>query len=233
MLEDSSGESENEPEGQDRSGEREDEPEGQDRSGESENEPEGEDSSGDREDEPEGQDRSGEREDEPEGQDRSGEREDEPEGEDSSGRSKQNEGIQEESSSGLNQVEGGFLVESVLKVSDSHQAKRYLVTLDELQRRCSPPESYSANTVVSYLRKAKGQKTKITEKLAELEVNPSKRTKFTSQCSKLCEDECKDLAGDIMFLAAKFIPQKRWVKPCLKKGMSMQLWSKPKTAGRL
>ncbi|XP_026117588.1 uncharacterized protein LOC113096419 [Carassius auratus] len=218
MLEDSSGESENEPEGQDRSGEREDEPEGQDRSGESENEPEGEDSSGDREDEPEGQDRSGEREDEPEGQDRSGEREDEPEGEDSSGRSKQNEGIQEESSSGLNQVEGGFLVESVLKVSDSHQAKRYLVTLDELQRRCSPPESYSANTVVSYLRKAKGQKTKITEKLAELEVNPSKRTKFTSQCSKLCEDECKDLAGDIMFLAAKFIPQKRVGEALLKEG---------------
>ncbi|KAK9956293.1 hypothetical protein ABG768_014038 [Culter alburnus] len=113
---------------------------------------------------------------------------------------------------------GGFLVESVLKVSDSHQAKRYLVTSDELQRRCSPPESYSANTVVAYLRKAKGQKKKITETLAELEVNPSKRTKLTSQCSKLCEDECKDLAGDVMFLATKFIPQKRVGEALLEEG---------------
>nr|XP_055046720.1 uncharacterized protein LOC129432363 isoform X2 [Misgurnus anguillicaudatus] len=82
---------------------------------------------------------------------------------------------------------GGFLVESVLKVSDFNQAKRYLVTSEELQRRCSLPECYSANTVVAYLRKAKGQKQKITEKLVELEVTPSKRTKLTSQCSKLCE----------------------------------------------
>lgn len=40
---------------------------------------------------------------------------------------------------------------------------------------------------MAYLWKAKGQKKKITEKLAELEVNPSKRTKLTSQCFKLCE----------------------------------------------
>ncbi|XP_076833502.1 transcription factor AP-2-epsilon-like [Brachyhypopomus gauderio] len=104
---------------------------------------------------------------------------------------------------------GGFLVESALKVSDFHQAKRYLVTSDELQRRCSLPESYSANTVVAYLRKAKGQKRNIEEKLAELGVKPTKRTKLTSQCSKLCEDECSDLAGDIMYLATKFIPQKK------------------------
>ncbi|XP_048012822.1 uncharacterized protein LOC125246020 isoform X2 [Megalobrama amblycephala] len=215
---DRSGEREDEPETQDRSGEKEDEPETQDRSEEKEDEPEGQDRSGEKEDEPETQDRSGEKEDEPETQDRSGEREDEPEGQDSSGGSNQNEGIQEESSSGLNQVQGGFLVESVLKVSDSHQAKRYLVTSDELQRRCSPPESYSANTVVAYLRKAKGQKKKITETLAELEVNPSKRTKLTSQCSKLCEDECKDLAGDVMFLATKFIPQKRVGEALLEEG---------------
>ncbi|XP_067309063.1 uncharacterized protein [Pseudorasbora parva] len=113
---------------------------------------------------------------------------------------------------------GGFLVESVLKVSDAHQTKRYLVTPEELQRRCSPPESYSANTVVAYLRKAKGQKKKITEKLVELEVNPSKRTKLTSQCSKLCEDECSDLAGDIMHLATKFIPQKKVGEALLEEG---------------
>ena len=40
---------------------------------------------------------------------------------------------------------------------------------------------------MAYLRKAKGQKRNIEEKLAELEVKPSKRTKLTSQCSKLCE----------------------------------------------
>ncbi|XP_048040311.1 uncharacterized protein LOC125264721 isoform X3 [Megalobrama amblycephala] len=105
----SSGEREDEPEGQDRSGEKEDEPETQDRSEEKEDEPEGQDRSGEKEDEPETQDRSGEKEDEPETQDRSGEREDEPEGQDSSGGSNQNEGIQEESSSGLNQVQGKVL----------------------------------------------------------------------------------------------------------------------------
>nr|XP_055041849.1 uncharacterized protein LOC129429302 isoform X1 [Misgurnus anguillicaudatus]XP_055046709.1 uncharacterized protein LOC129432363 isoform X1 [Misgurnus anguillicaudatus] len=113
---------------------------------------------------------------------------------------------------------GGFLVESVLKVSDFNQAKRYLVTSEELQRRCSLPECYSANTVVAYLRKAKGQKQKITEKLVELEVTPSKRTKLTSQCSKLCEDECSDLAGDLTYLAAKFIPQKKVAQALLEEG---------------
>ncbi|XP_073685766.1 uncharacterized protein [Garra rufa] len=113
---------------------------------------------------------------------------------------------------------GGFLVESVLKISDFHQTKRYLVTSEELQRRCSPPESYSANSVVAYLRKAKGQKNKISERLAELDVTPSKRTKLTSQCSKLCEDECSDLAGDVMHLAAKFIPQKRVAQDLLEEG---------------
>ncbi|XP_026056936.1 uncharacterized protein LOC113042352 [Carassius auratus] len=108
-----------------------------------------------------------------------------------------------------------ILVESALKVSDFHQAKRYLVTSDELQRRCSLPESYSANTIVAYLRKAKGQKKKIIE---ELEVKPSKRTKLTSQCSKLCEDECRDLAGDIMYLATKFIPQKKVAEALLEEG---------------
>ncbi|XP_036421581.1 uncharacterized protein LOC118804846 isoform X3 [Colossoma macropomum] len=133
-------------------------------------------------------------------------------GEDNTGKSnRDNTGIQGEDNTGHNQEDQtrGFLVESVLKVSDFHQAKRYLVTADELRRRCSLPESYSSNTVVAYLRKAKGQKRNIEEKLAELEVKPSKRTKLTSQCSKLCEDECNDLAGDIMYLAAKFIPQKR------------------------
>ncbi|KAL1252665.1 hypothetical protein QQF64_017358 [Cirrhinus molitorella] len=113
---------------------------------------------------------------------------------------------------------GRFLVESLLKVSDFHQTKRYLVTSEKLRRRCSLPESYSANTVVSYLRKAKGQKKKITERLGELDVTPSKRTKLTSQCSKLCEDECSDLAGDIMYLAAKFIPQKTVAQDLLEEG---------------
>ncbi|XP_073729882.1 uncharacterized protein [Misgurnus anguillicaudatus] len=84
----------------------------------------------------------------------------------------------------------GFLVESVLKVSDFHQAKRYLVSTSELKRRCSPPECYSSNTVVSYLRKAKAQKKNIEEKLTGMGVQPTKRTKLTSLCSKLCEDEC-------------------------------------------
>ncbi|XP_049341845.1 uncharacterized protein LOC103040397 isoform X5 [Astyanax mexicanus] len=114
--------------------------------------------------------------------------------------------------------EEGFIVESVLKVSDFHQTKRYLVTTDELQRRCAQPESYSANTVVAYLRKAKGQKRNIEQKLAELEVNPSKRTKLTSLCSKLCEDECRDLADDITYLAAKFIPQKKVGQALLEDG---------------
>ncbi|XP_048860349.1 uncharacterized protein LOC125727571 [Brienomyrus brachyistius] len=113
---------------------------------------------------------------------------------------------------------GGFLVESALKVSDFHQAKRYQVTSEELRRRCSPPESYSVNTVVAYLRKAKGQKKTIEEKLTEMEVKPSKRTKLTSQCSKLCEDECSDLAGDIMYLAAKFIPKEKVGRALLEDG---------------
>ncbi|KAJ7998371.1 hypothetical protein DPEC_G00222000 [Dallia pectoralis] len=96
--------------------------------------------------------------------------------------------------------------------------QKYLVSSDELRRRCSLPESYSANTVVAYLRKAKGQKKKIIEKLEELEVMPSKRTKLTSQCSKLCEDECRDLAGDLMYLATKFIPQKRVGQAMLEEG---------------
>ncbi|XP_050961128.1 uncharacterized protein LOC127162371 [Labeo rohita] len=128
----------------------------------------------------------------------------------------QNPGVEGEHSQ--EDQSGGFLVESLLKVSDFHQTKRYLVTSEELQRRCSLPESYSANTVVAYVRKAKGQKKKITERLAELNVTPSKRTKLTSQCSKLCEDECSDLAGDIMYLAAKFIPQKNVAQALLEEG---------------
>ncbi|KAA0717631.1 hypothetical protein E1301_Tti016761 [Triplophysa tibetana] len=106
----------------------------------------------------------------------------------------------------------GFLVESVLKVSDFHQAKRYLVSTSELQRRCSPPECYSNNTVVSYLRKAKAKKRNIEEKLTGLGVQPTKRTKLTSLCTKLCEDECSELVSDVMFLAAKFMPQKKVVQ---------------------
>ncbi|XP_056599813.1 uncharacterized protein LOC130417956 [Triplophysa dalaica] len=106
----------------------------------------------------------------------------------------------------------GFLVESVLKVSDFHQAKRYLVSTSELQRRCSPPECYSNNTVVSYLRKAKAKKRNIEEKLTGLGVQPKKRTKLTSLCTKLCEDECSELVSDVMFLAAKFMPQKKVVQ---------------------
>ncbi|XP_073774433.1 uncharacterized protein isoform X2 [Danio rerio] len=162
----------------------------------------------------EAQDNSGERKgDGFEGQGNSGEnnqqrRKSRTEGKDSLGTSNQNSIVIEGEHKQDHSVRG-FLVESVLKVSDFHQAKRYLVTSEELQRRCSPPESYSANTVVAYLRKAKGQKRKIAERLAELDVMPSTRTKLTSQCSKLCEDECSDLADDLMYLAAKTIPQKR------------------------
>ncbi|XP_073714930.1 uncharacterized protein [Misgurnus anguillicaudatus] len=132
---------------------------------------------------------------------------------------RQSAGVEGKNSTGqIQDKTGGFLVESVLKVSDFNQAKRYLVTSEELQRRCSLPECYSANTVVAYLRKAKGQKQKITEKLVELEVTPSKRTKLTSQCSKLCEDECSDLAGDLTYLAAKFIPQKKVAQALLEEG---------------
>nr|XP_055072317.1 probable serine/threonine-protein kinase clkA isoform X4 [Misgurnus anguillicaudatus] len=132
---------------------------------------------------------------------------------------RQSAGVEGKNSTGqIQDKSGGFLVESVLKVSDFNQAKRYLVTSEELQRRCSLPECYSANTVVAYLRKAKGQKQKITEKLVELEVTPSKRTKLTSQCSKLCEDECSDLAGDLTYLAAKFIPQKKVAQALLEEG---------------
>ncbi|XP_065126017.1 uncharacterized protein [Paramisgurnus dabryanus] len=106
----------------------------------------------------------------------------------------------------------GFLVESVLKVSDFHQAKRYLVSTSELKRRCSPPECYSSNTVVSYLRKAKAQKKNIEEKLTGMGVQPTKRTKLTSLCSKLYEDECSELVSDVMFLAAKFTPQRKVVQ---------------------
>ncbi|XDV16606.1 hypothetical protein PO909_016248, partial [Leuciscus waleckii] len=82
----------------------------------------------------------------------------ETEGQDSSEESNQNTETEGHESSEESNLTAGFLVESVLKVSDFHQAKRYLVTSDELRRRCSLPESYSANTVVAYLRKAKGQK---------------------------------------------------------------------------
>ncbi|KAA0701534.1 hypothetical protein E1301_Tti023673 [Triplophysa tibetana] len=89
---------------------------------------------------------------------------------------------------------------------------RYLVSTSELQRRCSPPECYSNNTVVSYLRKAKAKKRNIEEKLTGLGVQPTKRTKLTSLCTKLCEDECSELVSDVMFLAAKFMPQKKVVQ---------------------
>ncbi|XP_049341842.1 uncharacterized protein LOC103040397 isoform X2 [Astyanax mexicanus] len=230
--EDSSGQSsrDKEAEGEDSSGQscRDKEAEGEDISGQSsrDKEAEGEDISGQssRDKEAEGEDSSGQssRDKEAEGEDISGQssRDKEAEGEDSSGQSSRDKEAEGEDISGQSPGDQtkGFIVESVLKVSDFHQTKRYLVTTDELQRRCAQPESYSANTVVAYLRKAKGQKRNIEQKLAELEVNPSKRTKLTSLCSKLCEDECRDLADDITYLAAKFIPQKKVGQALLEDG---------------
>ncbi|KAI7793435.1 hypothetical protein IRJ41_017307, partial [Triplophysa rosa] len=43
-------------------------------------------------------------------------------------------------------------------------------------------------------------------------VQPTKRTKLTSLSTKLCEDECSELVSDVMFLAAKFTPQKKVVQ---------------------
>ncbi|XP_049329401.1 uncharacterized protein LOC125794041 [Astyanax mexicanus] len=223
--EDSPGQScrDKEAEGEDISGQssRDKEAEGEDSSGQSsrDKEAEGEDISGQssRDKEAEGEDISGQssRDKEAEGEDISGQssRDKEAEGEDISGQSPGDQTSQLPNplvrtppitSNAPTHQEEGFIVESVLKVSDFHQTKRYLVTTDELQRRCAQPESYSANTVVAYLRKAKGQKRNIEQKLAELEVNPSKRTKLTSLCSKLCE--------------AKFIPQKKVGQALLEDG---------------
>ncbi|KAL0968518.1 hypothetical protein UPYG_G00267920 [Umbra pygmaea] len=83
---------------------------------------------------------------------------------------------------------------------------RYFVSKEELRRRCSPPESFSANSIVAYVRKAKSKKQEIEQKLKESAVQPSKRTKVTSLCSKLTEGECVDLAEDIGHLATRTIP---------------------------
>ncbi|KAL0965875.1 hypothetical protein UPYG_G00286980 [Umbra pygmaea] len=47
-----------------------------------------------------------------------------------------------------------------------------------------------------FCEKAKSKKHEIEQKLKESAVQPSKRTKVTSLCSKLTEGECVDLAED-------------------------------------
>ncbi|XP_049337488.1 uncharacterized protein LOC125802972 isoform X2 [Astyanax mexicanus] len=99
----------------------------------------------------------------------------------------------------------GFYVESLLKVASSKKVKRHFVTVAELQRRCSAPENYSANLMVTYLRKAKHKKKELEGQLRQAGVQPSKYAANTTMCSRLVEDECKSLAEDLGQLT-KHIP---------------------------
>lgn len=66
------------------------------------------------------------------------------------------------------------------------------MSAEELRRRCSPPESFSANAIVAYVRKGKGQKEAIVQNLRRAKVEPSPRIKLSTNITKLCEGNCKD-----------------------------------------
>ncbi|XP_073729924.1 uncharacterized protein [Misgurnus anguillicaudatus] len=108
-----------------------------------------------------------------------------------------------------------FEVESVLRLPDGTKAKRYKVTREELVRRCGPPEGFSPNALVAYLRKGKSQKEALMAKLHDSQVEPGPRIRLSTSVSKLCEEECLALAEDLNYMGFKYLPIQKIGQACL------------------
>ncbi|XP_062393560.1 mitotic spindle assembly checkpoint protein MAD1-like isoform X2 [Sardina pilchardus] len=94
---------------------------------------------------------------------------------------------------------------SLLRTCSGHRLVRYPITVEELRRRTSPPESMSLHTVTALLRTNKNLKRELRQQLREMGVTPSPATRVTSLCSKLSEGEAKDLCSSLWEMAARGI----------------------------
>ncbi|CAM4661504.1 unnamed protein product [Leuciscus chuanchicus] len=115
-----------------------------------------------------------------------------------------------------------FEVESVLRLPDGTKAKRYKVTREELVRRCGPPEGYSPNALVAYLRKGKSQKEAVMAKLHDSQVEPGPRIRLSTSVSKLCEEECLALAEDVNYMGFKYLPIQKIGQACLEEDQHLE-----------
>ncbi|XP_026126272.1 uncharacterized protein LOC113107779 [Carassius auratus] len=115
-----------------------------------------------------------------------------------------------------------FEVESVLRLPDGTKAKRYKVTREELVRRCGPPEGYSPNALVAYLRKGKSQKEALMAKLHDSQVEPGPRIRLSTSVSKLCEEECLALAEDVNYMGFKYLPIQKIGQACLEEDQHLE-----------
>lgn len=61
------------------------------------------------------------------------------------------------------------------------------MSIEELKRRAEGPEKFSANLMVTYMRKAKSKKQALERELKEAGVRLSPYSSNTSLCSKLVE----------------------------------------------
>lgn len=61
------------------------------------------------------------------------------------------------------------------------------MSVEELQRRSKGPEKFSANLMVTYLRKAKAKKKTLESELKEAGVQLSSYSANTTLCTKLVE----------------------------------------------